>query len=324
MKRLLRVGVIGAGQMGRHHIRNYNEMPQVKLAAIADVDKKAIERTIESKSCRVFADYHEMLNLVDAVTIAVPTTYHYQITKDFLEHNVHVLVEKPLTKEIEQGEDLSRLAKEKNLVLQVGHIERFNPAVQEVTKILHNPIFFEAHRMGPWTSRNLDVGVTLELMIHDIDIIMSFVKCPVIKVQAVGKSVYSPFEDIVSAQLLFADGCFANLSASRVTVERIRTLEITQQESFVHLDYVDQNITLQKLVRADDGSKPVYRKEVMLERPYVPKGEPLRLQLEHFISCINNKQEAITSGQSGVESLKVAYQIINQLDLRNNYLLHHT
>ena len=261
-----------------------------------------------------------MFDKVDAVNIVVPTSLHYEISKAFLERGIHVLLEKPMTETLAEADKLNKLARAKNLVFQVGHTERFNPGVQEIYKFIENPIFVEANRLGPSSQRNLDIGVVLELMIHDIDIILSLVNSPVKKVHAMGVSVYSGFEDIAIAQLLFENGCLASLASSRVTAEKIRKLEVTLEDAFISLDYIDQNITLRRQISSRyvfDKKSTRYQREFLLEKPFVSKDEPLKLQLAHFVNCIKKGKKPIISGEEARNALKIAEDILENMEVTN-------
>lgn len=312
----LRVAVIGVGHMGRHHARLYSEMPQVELVAVVDTNELLARETAKRLQTQYYTDYRKIIGKVDAANIAVPTSMHYPIAQHLLDSGVHLLVEKPMTNNLLEAENLVRLAEGNNLVLQVGHTERFNPAVLELHTLVNKPIFIEAHRMGHPTTRNLDIGVVLELMIHDINIILSLVNSPIAQIHAVGLCVYSDHEDIAQSQILFDNGCIASIAASRVSAEKVRHLEITQEDAFLHLDYIDQNITLRKQVSSRyvfDQPKAMYRREFMVEQPLISKDEPLRLELQHFVECIKNAFVPLVSGRDGRQALAVALQIRNQM-----------
>jgi len=316
----LRVGVIGVGNMGQHHARVYNEMPEVELIGLADTDESTLNEVSQRFGVNRYLDYKEFFGKVDAVSIVVPTSYHYDISRGFLERGVHVLVEKPVTKTIEEIDTLNKIAKENGLILQVGHTERFNPAVQELFNLVEKPIFVEANRLGPASARNLDIGVVLELMIHDIDIILSLVKSSVKKVNAMGSSVYSDFEDIAVAQLVFENGCLATLASSRVTAERVRKLEVTLEDAFVSVDYIDQNITFRRQLSSKyvfDKNSTRYQRKFLLEKPFISKEEPLRLELNHFIQCITEGKKPIVSGDEASNALTLAHKILENMEMTN-------
>lgn len=312
----IKVAVVGVGHMGRHHARIYSELNQVELVAIVDTNEMLAKEISKKYDVKYYTDYRDILGRVDAVNIAVPTYLHYQIARDFLKCGSNILLEKPMTANLKEADKLIHITDTNNLILQVGHIERFNPAVMELKNFVTNPIFIEAHRMGPPTARNLDIGVVLELMIHDLDIILSLVDSNIKEINAMGLSIYSDFEDIAQAQILFENGCIATLSASRVSAEKVRNLEITQEDAFLHLDYIDQNITLRRQVSSTyifDQPKAMHRREFMVEQPMIGKEEPLRLQIQHFIECINENKIPFVSGKDGRKALAVAMEILKNM-----------
>lgn len=312
----LKVAVVGVGHMGRHHARIYAEIPGVELVAVVDTNELVAREMAKKLNTRYYTDYRQIIGKVDAVNLAVPTLLHYVIAQHLMEKGIHLLVEKPVTNNLLEAEHLIKIAETNSLVLQVGHTERFNPAVLELDMLIKEPIFIEAHRMGHPTTRNLDIGVVLELMIHDINIILSIVHSPIAQLHAVGLSVYSQYEDIAQAQILFDNGCIASIAASRVSAEKARHLEITQDDAFLHLDYIDQNIILRKQVSSKyvfDQPKAMYRREFMVEQPLISKEEPLRLELQHFVDCIKTGSTPLVSGRDARDALAVALQIRNQM-----------
>jgi predicted dehydrogenase len=312
----VKLGVIGVGHMGRHHARIYSEMPGVDLVAVVDTNELVAREIAKKYNTSYYLDYHQLVEKVDAVSIATPTSFHYPIAVALLDAGIHVLIEKPITSTVKEAKTLIQLSKMKNLVLQVGHTERFNPAVISLNGLVKKPIFIETHRMGPPTRRNLDIGVVFELMIHDIDIILNLVKSPIVKMQGFGLKVYSNHEDIVQAQILFENGCLASLSASRISSEKVRNLEITQEEGFLHLDYIEQNIILRKQISSKyifDQPKAMYRSEFLLEQPMICKDEPLRLEIEHFIECLRENKQPIVSGEDGKAAIEIGKQIVESL-----------
>lgn len=314
----VKVGVVGVGHMGRHHARIYSEMPGVELVAVVDTNEIVARDLAKKFNTNYFLHYRDLIGKVDAVNIATPTFSHYPIAKTFLSEGVHVLVEKPMTSSVKEANHLIQLAKMKGCVLQVGHTERFNPAVLSLNGLVKKPIFIEAHRMGPPTQRNLDVGVIFELMIHDIDIVLNLVNAPVAKIQGYGLRIYSNYEDITQAQILFENGCIASLSASRVSSEKVRNLEITQEDGFLHLDYIEQNIILRKQVSSKyvfDQPKAMYRREFLVDQPMISKDEPLRLEIAHFVECLREQKKPIVSGEDGKMALEVANKIAESIIL---------
>nr|MBC8283156.1 Gfo/Idh/MocA family oxidoreductase [Nitrospinota bacterium] len=223
----VRVGVIGVGRMGTYHVGILSELPQVELAAVVDVDSKSRKVIEENYGTPGFDNYQDIYDKVDVAVVAVPTGMHYPVAKDLLSAGIHVLLEKPCANKLEHARELFQIAEDKNLTLHIGHVERFNGAVQELHKIVESPIFVECKRMGPFSNRIKDDGVVLDIMIHDIDIILNLIKSKVVKVHVLGASVFSEKDDLVNAQLEFENGCIANIIASRASQNQVRTLSVT-------------------------------------------------------------------------------------------------
>lgn len=304
--KVVRVGVVGVGYLGQHHARVYSELPGVELVGVVDINRERAREVARRYSTTPFFDYRDLFGKVDAVSIVVPTVLHRDIAAHFIEEGINILIEKPVTTTLEEAKELMEMATRKNVILQVGHIERFNSAVMELAKIVDNPIFIECCRMGPYVNRNTDVGVVLDLMIHDIDIVMSIVKSSVVKISASGRSVFSRQEDIANAQLVFQNGCIVNLTASRVTRKKIRRMEITQVDSFIFIDYLEQELAVYKKT-----SSPL--PQLLIEKPVMQKGEPLRLELEHFIRCVRNGEKPLVGLEEGKNALEVALRILEEI-----------
>ncbi len=312
-ERKIRVGVIGVGHVGQHHARIYRELPGVELAGIADIDPARLQEVKRVAEAPVFQDYRELFGHVDGVSLAVPTHLHAQIARECLDRGVDVLVEKPMTQTLEEAEELTDLAKQRGRILQVGHVERFNGAVRALHRIVKTPGFIECHRLSPFPQRGTDVDVILDLMIHDIDIILSLVKSPVSQVNAVGVPVLTDRVDISNARLEFASGCVANVTASRVSIERLRKIRIFQPDTYISLDYASQEITLFRRLPPDLASQPPQLPQIVREEVVVEKEEPLRLQLMSFLSSIRERTRPEVSGEEAVEALRVASQILAKM-----------
>ncbi|HPM43438.1 MAG TPA: Gfo/Idh/MocA family oxidoreductase, partial [Candidatus Omnitrophota bacterium] len=255
-----------------------------------------------------FADYEELFDKVDAVSIAVPTSLHYNIAKDFLSNNIHVLIEKPMTKTLSEADELIEIAKENKLILQVGHIERFNSAVLAIEPYLQKPKFIECQRLGPFHKRVKDVGVVLDLMIHDIDIVLGLMKQDVVKIEAVGLSTVSDYEDVANVRLTFEDGTIADITASRITKDVVRKMRIFQEDSYISLDYVNQDTA-------------IFRKtgdRIEKEKIRVVKKEPLKKELKSFIDCVKSGRKPVVSGVEGRRALQVALEIIAKITPSGN------
>ncbi|MBF0543630.1 MAG: Gfo/Idh/MocA family oxidoreductase [Candidatus Riflebacteria bacterium] len=301
----LRIAVIGTGHLGKHHVRILSEVPTCQLVAIVDNREEIGRPMAENFKIDFFTDFKDLEGKVDAVTIVVPTSIHYEVARFFLERNVHTFIEKPITKTLSEAGGLLRLARDKQLTLQVGHVERFNSAMIKLQSLTENPRFIECQRMGPFSRRISDVGVVLDLMIHDIDIVLSLVRSRISRIDAVGIPVLTDNEDIANAHIVFENGCIANLTASRISDEVIRKLRIFEMDKYCSLDYVNQAITLRKKSETEE--------RILKEELEVQKAEPLRLELEHFISCIREKKKPLVTIEDGKNALEVALDILDAI-----------
>lgn len=311
----VRVGVVGVGKMGSYHVGVLAEVPEIRLAGIVDINKKRATAIGRQYGVPFFTRYQDLYDLVDAVIIAVPTELHYQIAKDFLKSGKHVLLEKPVTNNLAQAREIFNLATKKNLTLHIGHVERFNGAVQELHKLVKTPIFVECKRMGPFSDRIKDDGVVLDIMIHDIDIILNLIHSKVAKTNVMGTSVFSGKDDLVNAQIEFENHCIASIVASRASQNKVRTLGITQKDSYVMLDYTDQEI----FVHRKSSSEHVlsrdtlrYKQESLVERIFVHKENPLKLEIKHFIDCATNGSPRKVAVDKELYSLEIALKILDQ------------
>ena len=311
----IKVGVIGVGRMGKYHVGILSELPEVELTAVVDIDSKCRKVIEENYGAPGFENYKDMYGKVDAAVVAVPTGLHFPIAKDLLNAGIHVLLEKPCANNLDHARELFQIAGDKALTLHVGHVERFNGAVQELHKIVDSPIFVECRRMGPFTDRIKDDGVVLDIMIHDIDIILNLIQSRVTKTFVLGSSIFSTKDDLVNAQLEFENGCIANIIASRASQNQIRTLSITQKDSFVVLDYTDQEIYVHKQSSSEHKlSKDSlrYKQESHVERIFVHKDNPLKLELKHFLDCATNGSPRKVAIDNELYSLEVALNILSQ------------
>ena len=311
----IKVGVIGVGRMGTYHVGILSELPEVELAAVVDIDSKSRKVIEENYGTPGFENYKDIYGKVDAAVVAVPTGLHFPIAKDLLNAGMHVLLEKPCANNLDHARELFRIAEDKALTLHIGHVERFNGAVQELHKIVDSPIFVECRRMGPFTDRIKDDGVVLDIMIHDIDIILNLIQSKVTKIFVLGSSIFSTKDDLVNAQLEFENGCIANIIASRASQNQIRTLSITQKDSFVVFDYTDQEIYVHKKSSSEHKlSKDSlrYKQESHVERIFVHKDNPLKLELKHFLDCATNGSPRKVAIDNELYSLEVALNILSQ------------
>jgi predicted dehydrogenase len=307
----VRVAVVGAGNMGIHHARIYSQLPQTELVGIVDISEQRGQACAEKYATEFIADYQDLFERVDAVNIVVPTSLHYPIAVEFLRRGIHVLVEKPITVDLIQAKRLIDLSKKSGCILQVGHLERFNPAVKKLRECAGKPVYIETQRVSYPTDRNLDVGVVWDLMIHDIDILLNLVNSPVVDVHAVGMSVYSDFEDIAQVQLVFKSGTIASLLASRVSGEKLRKLRLTEESGTTYaLDFIDQTVVQMTPPVAGKVSQPCYLP--------VQKDEPLRLELAHFAECVKMHRTPLVSGEDGKRALELAMQVLARMKMVKN------
>lgn len=320
------MGVVGVGHLGRHHARLYHAMGL--LAGISDVNEEQGKKLAEEYGVPWFPDYKDLLDKVDAVSIAVPTVAHHEIAKEFLQESIPCLVEKPLAKTIEQGEDLVRIAREKNTILAVGHVERFNPAVQSVMELIKKPRFLEVHRLSPFRFRSSDIDVVMDLMIHDIDIVMHLVPTPLKKVDAVGVSLLFGKEDISNARLEFEDGCVVNLTASRISEKAMRKIRIFQEDCYVTMDTLQKEAWVYRTTPELAGAMKNLPKDrdlslediasipkefYSVEQMKLGEEEPLKAELQSFVDSLKNGTEPVVPGEHGVRAMKAAAKILSEM-----------
>ncbi|MCU0771245.1 MAG: Gfo/Idh/MocA family oxidoreductase [Verrucomicrobia bacterium] len=331
----VRVAVLGVGSLGQHHARLYAELAAagvVEFAGVYDTNPQAAEQVARQHRARVLSSLEEAIQTADALSIVTPTVSHHALASDLLKRGRHVLVEKPITNTAAQAAELVRLAQERNLVLQVGHVERFNPVFTYLEVVAQDPRFIETHRLSPYPKRSTDVGVVLDLMIHDLDIVLAFVRSPISSVDAVGVSVLSQNEDIANARLRFENGCVANLTVSRVNPERMRKIRVFSagtEPSYVSLDYAEQKGYIYRLARSDEKESSLLKKllsakdstivtefagrKIVREPVPITREEPLKLELKHFVDCVRERQQPRVSGAAAQAALEVALEITRQI-----------
>lgn len=300
---IIKVGVVGVGHMGREHARVYAGLPEAELVGVYDIDREVAKRVALQHGCEPFASLEEAVEKADAVSIATPTDSHYDIALAFLRRSKHVLVEKPMASHADQAVAMVRAAEESGSVLQVGHIERFNPVLKALEERLTRPRFIEAHRLSPYPHRSTEIGVVMDLMIHDLEIILHLVRAPVVSVDAVGVSVLSKTEDIANARIRFEDGCIANITTSRISPEKMRKIRVFQDDAYLSLDYQNQQ-------------GEIFRKEGgRITRDAIPvmREEPLKAELASFLSCIATRSSPVVSGAHASQALRLATQISEQI-----------
>lgn len=306
----VKVGVIGVGHLGMHHARVYTEILGSRLVGVMDTNEERAHTIAGSLGVPAYTDLETFLNekRPDAVSIVVPTQYHFEVAKKIMERGIHVLVEKPVTQTVGEAEKLLAMAMEKDLILQVGHIERFNSAVQHVREFIGDPYFIQTRRMGPFSPRISDVGVVLDLMIHDVDIILSMINSELVSISAMGRCVRTDHEDVATAQLEFANGAIAQILVSRVSEKRERVMEIMEAERYVTVDFGAQDISVQRSVRQSGGNLIE-----IVEHPVFPKMEPLKLELQHFLSCVREGRQPMVGIKDGKRALEVCVAALKQI-----------
>ena len=311
-EKILRVGVIGVGHLGEYHVQKYMALPMVELVGVADTNRDRLQEVSRRYGIKSFANHRDLLPLVEAVSLAVPTEMHFEVAKDVLSHGVHLLVEKPITYQLEPADTLVQMSLERDLVLQVGLVERFNPAVVKMESMLTQPLFIESHRMNVFTPRGTDVDVVLDLMIHDLDIILHIVKSEVKELHAVGMSVVTGKTDIANARLIFQNGTVGNLTASRVSDKSLRKIRIFQPDAYLHVNCLKRELTVTRLdgkVR-DLSELP----QVMSNKVQFPGSDPLADQIASFVNSVIHRSQPVVSGQEGRRALKFALAIMDQIE----------
>ncbi|OGS22627.1 MAG: hypothetical protein A2252_03345 [Elusimicrobia bacterium RIFOXYA2_FULL_39_19] len=307
----INVCVIGIGNLGQHHARNYSTMPGVNLTGVVDVNPKRLEKIASQFKTNAFSDYKEAIKNADAVSIVVPTSMHYEIGKEVIMAGKHCLIEKPFTTSVEHAEELIHLAQKQGTVLQIGHIERFNGAILALQKYIDQPKFIETDRLGPYDPRVSDVGVVLDLMIHDLDIVPFLVGSKVKDVEAYGTRIFSKHEDIAKIRLRFHNGCVADLTASRVTMGKYRKLRIFQSTAYISVDYPTQRFRIYTKKKPQVESL----KDIEITSPKVERIEPLKKELEHFIECVREDKKPLVTGEYGKDALVLALEVLNKIHL---------
>jgi predicted dehydrogenase len=331
----LRVAVIGTGSLGKEHVRIYADLSAaggIQFAGVCDASAETARKFATKYHTQAFVSLAEAMRYCDAVSIVTPTVTHHELAKAFLVHGKHVLVEKPMTENAVQAAELLELAARNNCVLQVGHVERFNPVFTYLQSVATEPRFIEAHRLSPYPARSTDIGVVLDLMIHDLDVVLAFVKSPVVSVDAVGIPVLSKSEDIANARLRFANGCIANVTASRISPERMRKIRVFSggpMTSYISLDYRAQEGYIYRIARQNEQESSLLKKllhskeativsefagkRIVREAVPIAKEEPLRLELQHFVSCALARSTPVVSGESAKMALDLALEITRQV-----------
>lgn len=302
------VAVVGVGYLGKFHAEKYAASPKADLVAVVDVDGARAQEIAAPLGTTALSDYRELFGKVQCVSIAVPTRYHHEVAKEVLSQGIDALVEKPLAMDFVQGKELVETAKRHNSILQVGHLERFNPAIRRLEGVIHDPKFVECHRLAPFIERGTDVDVVLDLMIHDIDVIASLVRSPVKRVESVGVPVLTEKPDIANARITFENGCIANVTASRVSLKRERKVRFFQPDAYISIDY-DQR-------RAQIFHKPgpgATWMDIKYENVEIKEGDALADEIDSFLDCVASRKTPLVSGIEGLLALEIASMISAQL-----------
>ena len=302
--------MIGVGHLGRHHARILASLPDVQLTAVVDVNNERARQIASQYGVAAHTDWRAVIGLVDAVTIAAPTRAHSSIAAEFLEQRVHVLVEKPMTTTTVEADQLVALAGARAVVLAVGHTERFNPAVAYVKPLLAAPRFIEVHRLGTFPERSLDIDVVFDLMIHDLDLVLDIVGGEVAAIEAVGVPVLTPRVDIANVRLRFTNGCIANLTASRISRDRVRKIRFFQKDAYISLDYAAQEVEVYRLV-----GRPGQMPTIEGGKVEIPREEPLKRELEDFVSAIRDGRPPLVTGAQGRAALALAEQVVERMEM---------
>jgi predicted dehydrogenase len=334
----IKVGVVGVGALGQHHARIYAELAQarpqdVQFAGVCDADMLKARAIAEKFGGSTFVSVAEMAGIVDAASVATPTEYHHEVASALLNRGKHVLVEKPIASSLDQARQLVAAARQHQCILQVGHVERFNPVMRYLNQVLHEARFIEVHRLSPFPSRSTDIGVVLDLMIHDLDVVLALVKSPLESLDAVGIPVLSKSEDIANARLKFVNGCVANITASRVSAERMRKLRIFGTTNigacYISLDYMKQQGDLYRIASDDTAESSLLKKllagktgtivsefagrKILREPVPIERDEPLKLELSHFLESARSRRDPLVTGEAATQALEVAMRITEQV-----------
>ena len=305
----IKTAVIGVGYLGKFHAQKYALLENSELIAVCDTNLDVAEKIASEHGVKACRDYLEILDQVDAVSIVVPTQKHHEVAKACLEKGVHVLLEKPITSTVEQAEDLVKIAKDNNAILQIGHLERFNPAILALDNVLNKPLFIESNRIAPFNPRGADVNVVLDLMIHDIDIILDIVGSPVKSIDANGVKVISQDIDIANARIQFENGCVANVTSSRVSMKSERKMRIFQHDAYISVDFQNKKLSVH---RKGDGEMYPGIAEIESHEQAFEQGDALLAETRSFINCIQHNEPPVVSGEDGLRALQTA-TVISEL-----------
>lgn len=314
----LRVGVIGVGYLGEFHAEKYSKMNDVDLVGVVDIDKDKAEKVAKKVATRPYTYYKDLYGKVDAVSIVVPTPIHFTVSKDFLENDIDVLIEKPITTTLQEADKLIQISEAKGLIIQVGHLERFNSAVVALQDIIKKPMFIESHRLSIYKERGTDVSVVHDLMIHDIDIISNFVESDLKSIHAAGIPVISHHIDIANSRLEFKNGCVANVTASRISTKNERKIRLFQRDAYISVDFANHGITI---IRQNDQNSSGLIPGMDIQQLCFAKGDALEDELKSFVHSVSEREAPAVTGQMGRDALKIALSIVKQINKTNRRVL---
>lgn len=307
----LRVGVVGTGYLGKFHAEKYARMNDVELVGVVDIDTSLARQVADRYATRAYTSHLDILEHVDAVSIVVPTPSHFAVSKDFLARDIDVLIEKPMTTTMQEADELIEFAESRNLIIQIGHLERFNPAVLALDDIVNKPMFIESHRLSIYKERATDVSVVLDLMIHDIDIISNFVRSDIKTIHAAGIPVSSEHVDIANARLEFDNGCVANVTASRISTKNERKIRLFQRDAYISVDFANHEITI---IRQNDKLKNGLIPGMDINQLCFTRSDALEDELKAFVRSVKRRETPAVNGQVGREALKIALGVMEQIN----------
>jgi predicted dehydrogenase len=310
INRKLRTAVVGVGYLGAFHAEKYAMLPNSELVAVVDIDLERAESVAVRLGTKAFTNHRDILEMVDAVSVSVPTQYHFEVAKDFLQQGIGILLEKPITTTLEEADELIRMARETGAVLQVGHLERFNPVVMALVGILKEPRFIESIRIAPFKPRGTDVNVVLDLMIHDIDIIQNLINSPIVRIDSIGAPVFTEEEDIANARIQFENGCVANVTASRISLKSERRMRIFQSDAYITLDFQNKKIAV---FRKGEGEIFPGIPNVAIDQRQLEQGDVLKTEIESFLESVANGTKPVVTGEDGRRALETALLINKKL-----------
>lgn len=310
------VAVIGSGYLGRFHAEKYANHPDADLIAVVDTNHDRALELARQTNTKPLINYEDLYAQARAVSVVVPTPLHHAIAKDLLEHDIHVLLEKPMTTTLKEADDLTATAHKKGLILQIGHLERFNPAFLAVKDITKNPLFIESHRLNSFQERGTEVDVILDIMIHDIDIILNLVNAEIKEIHAVGIPVISSMIDIANARLQFENGCVVNVTASRISDKSMRKIRVFQHDAYISIDFSAQEVSVYRKIE-DEGRIPYIASEKLEIEPK----DSLEEEIASFLKAVKQKSKPLVSGESGRRALKIALEITKQLRIETHKIV---